>query len=633
MKKKIGGIEINFPDKREISEAEIAARKQQEALNSVVFFQPIDGNNRLLIEVDFDVNLLGHVAITYFFQNGTKNPSIKLGWAKRDSKGRFTTSSVTQEEHRTQLVRYVAGAIKARSMRVKVFLKEQAKPKNERAFVAGYDQRGSFENTEWLATWKENSLQRAKAAKVQEEALNTVIFFEFIDEHTRMLTQVKFDSKDKVVVTTTTFYANGRKSKPQKLGCAQLQRGKKIVPLDVEGDEVSLIKYVSAALKARNSRKDIFNQEQKKPEQERSFIEGYDERLQTHNASWLETWLHNSQRPLKAFIPRPLKAATLSKLPPQDLFSQSDADIRSLDDHTGTYNNLLYWLSANQKGTWHHFRTTCASLGLDNDGQQSRRISRRLRLLGHLEVLRNGQGWFVTQPTVVAIRKDAYGLTCNLVGQRSIKLLQIFQQNNVGIRAVPQEAGDAPEAIEISFLSEAEAEYITDQVAKQIGLDLRYVGFAGLDIGSTLPTLTEWQDGLSKLYIQTGRYEFRLLKGHKYESIPLPSETGLYQLTPHNKKVYAAQTLFYDASTDHWLQGDWYGLRYLAYHRQSLNLQAEYDAEKETLVIPLKYRWPELYERALVLSSGKLPTHKDRMLIFTNISLTLANTLINQLQI
>jgi hypothetical protein len=97
-----------------------------------------------------------------------------------------------------------------------------------------------------------------------------------------------------------------------------------------------------------------------------------------------------------------------------------------------------------------------------------------------------------------------------------------------------------------------------------------------------------------------------------------------------------SRTVFYDQPNNWWLQGDWYGLRFLAlYHNQDISCIVHYKKTTEKLAILSDQRWPEIYERALVLASGQLPTYQRTeqswWLVYERISLKLATQLIDKL--
>lgn len=47
----------------------------------------------------------------------------------------------------------------------------------------------------------------------------------------------------------------------------------------------------------------------------------------------------------------------------------------------------------------------------------------------------------------------------------------------------------------------------------------------------------------------------------------------------------------------------------------------QYNSTLGQLAVPLDWRWPEIYERALVLGSGRLPTYRAGWLVYEAINL------------
>jgi hypothetical protein len=85
--------------------------------------------------------------------------------------------------------------------------------------------------------------------------------------------------------------------------------------------------------------------------------------------------------------------------------------------------------------------------------------------------------------------------------------------------------------------------------------------------------------------------------------------------------------VFYDAERGVFLRGDWYGLRCLAHLREGLACPAYYDVLSARLALPMAWRPPEIYERALVLSSGRLPERRGGWLWYDDIELDLITLL------
>jgi hypothetical protein len=93
-----------------------------------------------------------------------------------------------------------------------------------------------------------------------------------------------------------------------------------------------------------------------------------------------------------------------------------------------------------------------------------------------------------------------------------------------------------------------------------------------------------------------------------------------------------------DKANNFWFQGDWYGLRFLALQYSGQKLMAKYDRDTHNLYIPWSQRWSEIYERALVLSSGCLPSEVKtnlfgRTLQYQNLQAEVAELLASKLNI
>ena len=107
----------------------------------------------------------------------------------------------------------------------------------------------------------------------------------------------------------------------------------------------------------------------------------------------------------------------------------------------------------------------------------------------------------------------------------------------------------------------------------------------------------------------------------------------MYRLRHRDSTDQVSQTLFYDQSREQWLQGDWYGLRFLALQQAGVECQALYHLSSHRLALSASQRWPEVYERALVLCSGQLSEQRNEWLSFNNIPRELAQKLAAKLTV
>ena len=149
-------------------------------------------------------------------------------------------------------------------------------------------------------------------------------------------------------------------------------------------------------------------------------------------------------------------------------------------------------------------------------------------------------------------------------------------------------------------------------------------------------SIEEWQSSLpivggivaSQFYWRQYQTEIQ-----DFQACGLPENTGFYEMRREVQQSYPDHSYFYEANTQTWRKGDWYGLRFLAlYHGNSFK-ECVYNVEQKQLMVPYNDRWPQLYERALVLASGYLPQmSSDRLwLYYRNITPELVSRLTQKL--
>jgi len=213
-----------------------------------------------------------------------------------------------------------------------------------------------------------------------------------------------------------------------------------------------------------------------------------------------------------------------------------------------------------------------------------------------------------------------------LTGQRGIKLLETLGQLAfVQCSFIEQPSSGAPRAVRLQILSQD-----VNLLQNKIGSfhALREVGEAGNKLAEVLPSLDEWLEHLPIV----GKFVIALYNVEQFvdgifASAVFQGKTGMYRLIPRDSNDQAYQTLFYHQNSNRWMRGDWYGLRFLALRHANVTCRAAYHLTSHRLAIPASQRWPEIYERALVLSSGQLPEEKTDWLFFENISRDMAQQL------
>lgn len=297
------------------------------------------------------------------------------------------------------------------------------------------------------------------------------------------------------------------------------------------------------------------------------------------------------------------------------------------------FDQLIYWLSANAEGTWQTFARVCSVLQLVDGLKAARSIFRRLKLLGYIESSDDGQRWSICPTALVqcAADRDVYFLT----GQQSPKVIKHLKEH-YDVETLPQWNFQRPSCVRVNGI-------FTDDVALN-GFNIVHAGTVSVQLAELLPDLEGWKDILPAIdRLSTTTYNIEIWNGRKYIQCDNFSErngrycgdSGLYRLTKQAKNNHYQIVLYFDKPNQRWLRGDWYGLRFLAYHSARRQFEVKYDSRTNEVLIPVEEHWPLLYERGLVLASGMLPARDQnfRWLKYTNISKELVQLLAEKLSI
>ncbi|MBW4599689.1 MAG: hypothetical protein KME29_08745 [Calothrix sp. FI2-JRJ7] len=308
--------------------------------------------------------------------------------------------------------------------------------------------------------------------------------------------------------------------------------------------------------------------------------------------------------------------------------SQITNYLSQLSDASSKYKQLLYWLSALGYGTWESFKKTCDKLEI----QEPTRVLRRLKLLGHIEFSLDGKRWSIAPTAIVQIPSNSSLQEFILCGQQSVDLLNKLQQYTL-VNFINQPFEDAPPCIHIQVDSFNNISTLYNNVGTN--LSITNAAQVSKQLASILPNINIWKNNLVKLpSIVTSCYNWQKFNGNNFVDCDLPTESGMYQMYSQDTSVHTPlRTLFYDKESNCWLCGDWYGLRFLALQQIQKACIFIYNQQTKHLVVPVSQRFPEIYERALVLASGILPTYKDSYLLYTKIEPDLANLLSSKLNL
>ena len=293
---------------------------------------------------------------------------------------------------------------------------------------------------------------------------------------------------------------------------------------------------------------------------------------------------------------------------------------------------LVYWLSAKGRGNWDAFRKICHRLNIDNP----RAILRKLRLLGYIETSSNGKKWSIA-PTALVTIENSNDCEFFICGQHNKRLVTILS-TLTSLKKNPQPAFHLPPCYRFYLENSSDLEALVDIVSQEINIHVYKAGKVAQKMATKLPNLDDWEDRLETVSaLVPEQYEWQFFDGTDFVECGIPRETGLYRISGNQVLSQFYMTLFYNTDTKCWKRGDWYGLRFLSLAKKGESLIARYDPKTSNLAIPFRQRWPELYERALVLSSGLLPSYRKTSssvwLIYENISWDLAAELCQKLTV
>jgi len=337
------------------------------------------------------------------------------------------------------------------------------------------------------------------------------------------------------------------------------------------------------------------------------------------------------------------------KLQPERETNESPFEFLDLNEETNErevvsvnslqYEKLLYLLSTLSQGTWESFKKVCQSLDLKYPGS----IQRRLKLLGHIEFSPNGKHWSIAPTALVRLTSNISKPEFLLCGQQSEVLLQQLRQY-AKVDLTTQHQGNSPPCVKIRLAESQSIESLIENIKRNLGLFIHDSGRSAENLVRILPTLEGWKLELAALQgIVPSLYNWKRFDGNDWLDCIFSSQTGMYQMWKLNEREsskdtqnnHPLRTLFYDADTNTWRQGDWYGLRFLALYYSEQKCIAHYDPATLRFAVPYSQRFPEIYERALVLASGLLPKKKEQnlWLIYENVGRELAEQLTQKLYV
>jgi hypothetical protein len=276
------------------------------------------------------------------------------------------------------------------------------------------------------------------------------------------------------------------------------------------------------------------------------------------------------------------------------------------------YDLLLRWVSERAEGSTTSFRQAYDWLSqADEKGDHWTWALQSLQALGHLEIDWTTRHWEVAPPTIATIAGGGeYALLC---GARPGWFMRRLWPPGIdgdvaraadGIvleRPVPQKGGPSLRLVKFGEKDAAE-------VCARLGV--QYSPLAGDQLLSLLPRLTLLiRAGLrSEAALPGGVFPTRMGAGVGRQPLfeemenPLENGPGAYCMTLFDTKRYFF--VHKDGSVFESGRGE---VVYMELCRRDQNV-LRWDGTSQSLLVPARFRLPQLYERAAVLRTGLLPT-------------------------
>jgi hypothetical protein len=310
--------------------------------------------------------------------------------------------------------------------------------------------------------------------------------------------------------------------------------------------------------------------------------------------------------------------------------SLTDAEEIEAAQNPEAYDRLHWWCSSKESGTVAQLAELAAALGLSELEGSVWAVLKKLSLLGHLDVFQDQDREWVWRIAPLTVVETATNATAFLAGALSGKLRN---QLATKLGAVIDPTNGGPSRVGIPTDRLAELDSI-------VGFASRRAGAASSRWATLLPGIREYQTILvpdPAIASEPHHYSFKRYSGGGFVPVngqELPS--GFYQVQ-RNGQQFLPKHVFRTADS-RWLNGDFATLRFLSLAVGGQQAKARHYPDG-TLIVPMIQRWPSLYERALVLASGQLPSIQSvadrtgRLLAYRTIPKDVAQTLASKLDV
>ncbi len=289
-------------------------------------------------------------------------------------------------------------------------------------------------------------------------------------------------------------------------------------------------------------------------------------------------------------------------------------------------NELLFWLSARNAGSWPQFKSAVEEIIPEGNEQNNRapegyRLYQRLRFnlqsLAHVEFDAAGceNGWRVTPPVLALTRLAARGAASVLCGARLPETISHFEEF-AGAICERHAVSEQPDVIRLSASS------LEPLIALAETAGIRVQPDASVAILSCLPpadSLAVWREtplpfgkDWEVKYFEIKRRSYRWIGSSVAEANRITD--GLFQFMQFQTYKYFLRTRGRTL-----MVGSQAG-KFFLLAKQNWQV-LHYDSSAQSLTVPAIFRPPYLVERALVLCSGFLPNYEaaNRTLVYREI--------------
>lgn len=278
------------------------------------------------------------------------------------------------------------------------------------------------------------------------------------------------------------------------------------------------------------------------------------------------------------------------------------------------HDRLLGWMSLAASGSIAQLASVAAVLQLEEVAQQPMQWLRRVRMLGHAES-GDGARWAMAPPVLVQLSAPelfAHSERWLWCGGRDADLLK-RAESRADIRPTAQAGApsrlvlhceDVPALLEV-LRAEVEPHRVPMTLER-----------AGETLAARLPTLDAWARGLWELPgVRASDYDLRYWRGDAVCEVALAQFAGFYEFWPRTEggtpgwQTHGARPKFHALhdGAGNWRACSWYDGRFAGRIMSGDGRpQLGYDAISQRLMMPLSWRPPEPFERALTLCSGLL---------------------------